>query len=79
MKKMYKLGSNILYITIIFWLGYTIIYQFIDGWHYAPISEFEAGLDKIVNYAFRIGFLLWMGPMVNVLSKLTKDHYDTTD
>lgn len=57
MSKVYRIGTNIICYTFIFWLTYTIVFLFIDGWHYKPISETEMILDILSMISFRVGLL----------------------
>jgi hypothetical protein len=56
--KLYKLGSNIIIITIVFNFLYTWYY----GWNTEPISELEKTLDVICKYAIEIGIVCLIIP-----------------
>jgi hypothetical protein len=56
--KAYRLGKNIVAFSFLFAVAYTIVYQFIDGPHWEPISESEKILDKITSIVWNLGFCI---------------------
>lgn len=70
MKRMYFVGCNIMWCTFIYWLVYTIIFLFVDGWHMEAISPVEKTLDTIASVGWNIGLLLVIFPMINKLSDI---------
>lgn len=74
--KIYRFGKKLMYYTFIFCLLYTVIYQFIDGFHYKPISEFEKILDVISSFSFDIGALCILYPMLSYVDNLLEHYYD---
>lgn len=76
MKFLFNAGTWVIRITFSLWLNYTIIYLFIDGWHYKPISEFEAVLDRWASFWFKAGLIMWFIPVVNVIQDIMTSVYN---
>lgn len=55
-KKYYDSGITFLILTIAFWFMYTIAFQIIDGWHYAPINPMEVKLDGFTRRMLDVSF-----------------------
>jgi hypothetical protein len=71
--RMYSTGRSIVAWTFLFWLTYTIIYQFVDGWHWDPVSKSEAALDLITRFFWNIGAILmivaWTSKLDDIMEK----------
>ena len=52
-------ADKILLITLGFWILYTIIFLFIDGWHVKPISKIERYCDIITDIGVIIALLYY--------------------
>lgn len=59
MKKIYNASIFIIIWTTAFWFIYTVVNQFIDGWHWGAVSQAEKLLDIISSIGWRIGLILW--------------------
>jgi hypothetical protein len=71
--RMYSVGRSIVTWAFLFWLTYTIIYQFVDGWHWAPVSKSEAALDSITKFFWNIGAIImivaWTWRLDDIMEK----------
>lgn len=75
--RFYSFGRSIVGWSFLFWLIYTIIYQFVDGWHWAPVSTSEKILDLLVSTVWEIGVLImvicWVQKMDQTMEKTKFD------
>jgi hypothetical protein len=46
--QIYQFSRTVVGVSFLFWLTYTVAYQFIDGWHFSAVSQSEKALDDIV-------------------------------
>lgn len=72
MKKIYNSGLIIIISTTIFWLIYTVVFLFIDGWHFKAISQIEKLCDIITNISWRIGITLWLISVASLVHQIMK-------
>ena len=81
MKLKFKIFNVLFVATVLFWFVYTVVFLFIDGWHWrAEEGSLEAVFDAIVgtSYTICVVLLLWLSwDVVNFLIKaadeFTKD------
>jgi hypothetical protein len=72
MKRTYDLGASIIGITILFWLVYTVIFLFVDGWHTTAINPIEKMLDLITSISWNVGLFLILVPMGIKLGEIVR-------
>ena len=72
MKTTYNVAVWIIIITTAFWVSYSVIYQFIDGWHWVAISETEKILDAATKIGWDIGLTLWVISVSQLIDKIMK-------
>jgi hypothetical protein len=69
--RIYSLTLSMLGWTFLFWIIYTIIYQFIDGWHWSAISNTEKALDKLTVLIWELGYIVmcccWVNKIHNII------------
>lgn len=68
----YKIGIRIIQVTFIYWLIYTIVFLFIDGWHYKAISHVEEVMDIITAILFRIGLWVYLFSIFLLMDKIMR-------
>ena len=61
--RIYQFSRGVVGISFLFWIAYTITFQFIDGLHWTAISPIEKFLDDTVStiwflFVF-IMFMIW--------------------
>lgn len=71
--RVYSFSKNVVAVCAIFWLLYTITYQFLDGWHWNAVSPSEKVLDTITwtvwNFFAFIMFIIWVFKMDDIMEK----------
>lgn len=73
MKKLYNTSIYVMVIGLVFWILETIVFLFIDGWHYKAISESEIFLDLVSQIIMRIGWFMWMISAASLVNKIYKN------
>ena len=68
----YKIGIKIIEITFVYWITYTIVFLFIDGWHYKAISPIEEVMDIIAAILFRVGFVIYFFSVFRLVDKIMR-------
>ena len=71
--RFYSFGRSVVAWSFLAWLVYTIIYQIVDGWHWAPVSPSEKILDTVVGTCWEIGTIImiisWFWKMDDIMEK----------
>ena len=73
-KKTLNTGVNIIGISLVLTLIETIVFLFIDGWHFKPTHPTEILLDKILSYGLSLGMIISGYAMMNyVMDKINEE------
>lgn len=70
MKKVYNASINIMTIGLVLWALETIVFLFIEGWHYKSTNGIEIILDIICQIIMRIGWWAWLLSAASLLDKI---------
>lgn len=77
MKLKFKIFNVLLVATVLFWFVYTVVFLFIDGWHWkAEEGSLEAVFDAIVGTSFTFCAILLLSltwNMANILIKTVNE------
>lgn len=59
---------------IIFSLFFWIIYNTVFGWNMHPESELEKTFDLIYTFIWKIAFVIYLSPLLDLYEKKVKKH-----
>ena len=66
LKTLHQTQTVVLKIAFWFWILETVVFLFIDGWHWTAVNPIEIELDKIVSALF----LIWVVLLISTIHEL---------
>jgi len=73
LKKKWILAKKLFFFGFGFWLGETILFLIIYGWHWLPASKAEMVCDNIVGGIWAVAGVLFSIVVINLINYLLSD------
>lgn len=72
LKLLHQTQTVVLKIVFWFWIIETVVFLFIDGWHWKAVNPIEIQLDQIVSVSFGIWVVLLISTINELLTLIIK-------